>query len=45
MKTVTGLSLPSLLPFSVDLRWPIGILIKAAHDFFFGVTELQGVNN
>ena len=25
MKCVTSLSLPSLLPFSVDLRWPIAI--------------------
>ena len=34
MNSVTGLSLSSLLPFSVDLRWPIGILIRAADDFF-----------
>ena len=40
MKCVTGLSLPSLLPFSVDLRWPIGILIQAADDFFC-VPQLQ----
>ena len=34
MHSVTGLKLSSLLPFSVDLRWPTGILIRAADDFF-----------